>query len=42
MAASSSPDQDWLAAAFGLAVSGTMAVTSLALYRVARIRFGGG
>ena len=29
-----------LAAAFGLAVSGTMAVTSLALYRVARIRFG--
>jgi KUP system potassium uptake protein len=29
-----------LAAAFGLAVSGTMAVTSLAFYRVARIRFG--
>lgn len=29
-----------LAAAFGLAVSGTMAVTSLALHRVARIRFG--
>jgi KUP system potassium uptake protein len=28
-----------LAAAFGLAVSGTMAVTSLAFYRVARIRF---
>jgi KUP system potassium uptake protein len=29
-----------LAAAFGLAVSGTMAATSLAFYRVARIRFG--
>ncbi len=29
-----------LAAAFGLAVSGTMAVTSLAFYQVARIRFG--
>jgi KUP system potassium uptake protein len=29
-----------LAAAFGLAVSGTMLVTSLAFYRVARIRFG--
>jgi KUP system potassium uptake protein len=29
-----------LAAAFGLAVSGTMTVTSLAFYRVARIRFG--
>ena len=29
-----------LAAAFGLAVSGTMVVTSLALHRVARIRFG--
>jgi KUP system potassium uptake protein len=29
-----------LAAAFGLAVSGTMAVTSMAFYRVARIRFG--
>lgn len=29
-----------LAAAFGLAVSGTMAVTSLAFYRVARIRLG--
>jgi KUP system potassium uptake protein len=28
-----------LAAAFGLAVSGTMAVTSLAFYQVARIRF---
>jgi KUP system potassium uptake protein len=29
-----------LAAAFGLAVSGTMAVTSLAFYQIARIRFG--
>jgi KUP system potassium uptake protein len=29
-----------LAAAFGLAVSGTMVVTSLAFYRVARIHFG--
>jgi len=29
-----------LAAAFGLAVSGTMAVTSLAFYRVARVHFG--
>jgi KUP system potassium uptake protein len=29
-----------LAAAFGLAVSGTMAVTSLAFYQVARIHFG--
>jgi KUP system potassium uptake protein len=29
-----------LAAAFGLAVSGTMAVTSVALHRVARVQFG--
>ena len=29
-----------LAGAFGLAVSGTMAVTSLAFYQVARSRFG--
>jgi KUP system potassium uptake protein len=32
-------ESERLAAAFGLAVSGTMAVTSLAFYQVARIRF---